>query len=181
MSQPAASNLLRRASISADNTTPGVVFRLQAVVRRDILTAAGFGSIGCLVTALYTLQVYPDLHTPMSLVLLLAAEVAGLALATTWVVWALGLAIRVDAKGIHRFNLLFPEWRVRQIAWDDLGGAAPRPWLLSFRAGYPPERIVLIPLDGPEEILPPLEDQRRLLEMARRHIGNPTLGPRNSA
>ncbi len=178
MSQPAASPVLRRGSVSAEEWSAGVLFRLQHVVRRDIVTAAGVGSLLCLGAVLYSLQAHPGLHTPFSLILVLVAEVAGLATATVWVIWALGLAVRVDAEGIHRFNLLFPEW-VRHIRWDDLGGAVPRPWFLSVRPGYPADRIALVPHRGPEQILPPLDDQRTLLELARRHIDNRPLGAKS--
>ena len=175
MSQPATSGTLRRPTAS-DLPARGIVFRLHPQVRRDVVAAGGMGALVCLVTALMTLQAFPRLHTPASLIGILILEAAGIGAASAWVGWALGMAIRLDAEGLHRFNLLFPERPARTLRWGDLLGAELRPWRLSIRSGYPTRRIVLLLRAGPDRPLPPVDDNRALLDLIRRYVG-PTPTP----
>ena len=170
MSQPAASETLRRVGVPLDGSATGEVFRLHPQVRRDILTGAGFGALLCMGIALASLQALQGFRNPASLLLVLAAEVAGLTVASGCALWALGLAVRVDAEGIRRYNVLFPARPGRRWAWEELEGVGLRPWALARRPGYPPERVHLRRHGGTEEPLPPLDRHRALLDLARRNI-----------
>jgi hypothetical protein len=170
MSQPAASETLPGVGVPLDGASTGEVFRLHPQVRRDILAGSGAAAIVCMGVALVSLQALSGLHNPTALLLVLAAEVAGLAAASGCALWALGLAVRVDAEGIRRYNVLFPGRPGRSWAWKELEGVGLRQWFLAWRPGYPLERVHLGLRGGREEILPPLDRHRVFLDLARRNI-----------
>jgi hypothetical protein len=169
MSHP-ASQTFQPVGLPASGPTTGEVFRLHPVVRGDVLAGSGFAGVLCMGLALISLQSMPEPRTPLSLLLVLAVEVIGLGIASGWALWALGLTVRADDEGIRCFNMLFPRRPGRCWAWQELAGTAERPWLLSRRAGYPSWRLHLVGRDGVEAILPPLDRQQVLLELARRSI-----------
>lgn len=170
MSQGTASDVLRDARLRAEAPASGSLFRLHPVVRRDVVALAGIGGIACLGTALLSMHFRPELRSPASLVLVLFLEVAVLTAATAVTLWALGLAVQADPIGVRQFNLLFPMRPGTSLSWDQVERVEARRWVLGVRPGYPATRLCLILRDGDRRILPPLEGQDLLLEIARRRI-----------
>ena len=167
MSHPAASG-----TYPAVGSPPaaGRLFRLHPIVRRDILAGSGVVAITCMGLALVSLQAFPGLHTPLSILLILGIEVGGLAVASACSLWALGLAVLLDHRGVRITHLLFPGRRGRGWDWEELEGVVSRPWLLARLPGYPARRLQLLPREGAPRALPPLEEQGRLLELLRSEI-----------